>query len=104
VIVPPRAVDAVSLLALADVFVGGGGTMTREAALLGTPTATVFAGELAAVDAELIRRGLLVDLRRPGTLPRFEKKTPNRSTATREAAEALADAIVEAVRSASRRG
>ena len=31
--------------------------MTRESALLGTPTYTVFLGELAAEDAELIRLG-----------------------------------------------
>ena len=37
--------------------------MNRESALLGTPTYTVFAGELAAVDAELIRLGRLRDLR-----------------------------------------
>ena len=73
-IVPERAVDAASLMAFADVVIGAGGTMTREAAVLGTPTYTVFAGRLAGVDAELIRRGLLHDLRDPATRPRFEKK------------------------------
>jgi predicted glycosyltransferase len=61
--VPEHAVDARSLLALADLAIGGGGTMNRESALLGTPTYTVFAGTLAAVDVELIRRGRLGDLR-----------------------------------------
>src|SRR5207244_10034296 len=55
--VPEWAVDARSLLALADVTVGAGGTMTRESALLGTPTYTVFAGRPAAVDDALIRSG-----------------------------------------------
>jgi uncharacterized protein len=73
--VPDAAVDGSSLLALADLTIGGGGTMNRESALLGTPTFTVFAGELAAVDAELIRRGLLRDLRDDGSEPVFEKKT-----------------------------
>ena len=40
------------------------------------PTYTVFAGALAAVDAELVRRGCLHDLRTPGSEPRFEKRTP----------------------------
>jgi predicted glycosyltransferase len=71
--IPQRAIDACSLLALADLTVGAGGTMTRESAILGTPTYTVFAGRLAAVDAELIRSGRLVDLRAPASRVRFEK-------------------------------
>jgi predicted glycosyltransferase len=71
--IPERAIDARSLLAFADLTVGAGGTMTRESALLGTPTYTVFAGRLAAVDAELIRSGRLVDLRAPNGGVRFEK-------------------------------
>ena len=42
--------------------------------MLGTPTYTVFMPELAAVDAELIRRGRITDLREPGRFPRVEKK------------------------------
>ena len=63
VTIPATPVDGRSLLAYADVLVGAGGTMNREAALLGTPAYTVFAGRLAGVDAELIRLGLLHDLR-----------------------------------------
>lgn len=74
VVVPDEVMDGCSLLAFADLVVGAGGTMNREAALLGTPTYTVFAGHLAAVDSELIRLGLLRDLRMPGTFPRCEKK------------------------------
>jgi predicted glycosyltransferase len=73
--IPDHAIDGSSLLALADVAVGGGGTMNRESAVLGTPTYTVFAGELAAVDAELIRQGRLHDLRSDATTVVFEKKT-----------------------------
>lgn len=73
VIVPPRPIDALSLLACADLTIGAGGTMTRESALLGTPTYTVFMGRPAAVDAELIRLGLLRDLRTGGA-PAFEKR------------------------------
>jgi predicted glycosyltransferase len=61
--VPERTVDGLALLRSADVFVGAGGTMSREAALLGVRAYTMFAGRFAAVDAELIRRGLLYDLR-----------------------------------------
>lgn len=45
------------LLFYADAFIGGGGTMTREAALLGTPTYSLFSGKPAAVDEFLIAQG-----------------------------------------------
>jgi uncharacterized protein len=73
--IPERAIDGLSLLWFADLVVGAGGTMNRESALLGTPTYTVFAGRLAAVDQELIRLGRLRDLRDPAAVPAFEKKT-----------------------------
>ena len=71
---PAVAVDGRSLLAYADVVVGAGGTMSREAALLGAPAYTVFAGPLASVDAELIRLGLLRDMRKRGAELRIVKR------------------------------
>lgn len=58
-VVPASAVDSRSLMWAADLMIGAGGTMTREAALLGTPTVSVFAGEEPAVDAWLRERGSL---------------------------------------------
>jgi predicted glycosyltransferase len=58
-IVPDRAVDSRSLMAAADLVLGAGGTMTREAALLGVPTISVFAGRRAAVDTQLEAEGRL---------------------------------------------
>jgi uncharacterized protein len=72
--VPPGAVDGSSLLALADLTVGAGGTMNRESAVLGTPAYTVFAGPLGAIDAELIRQGRMHDLRDPEKSVTFVKK------------------------------
>ena len=60
--VPEHAIDAQSLIALADLVVSAGGTMNREAVALGTPVYTTFAGRLGAVDATLIREGRLVPL------------------------------------------
>jgi predicted glycosyltransferase len=65
VIVAEETVDGLRALLGADVFIGAGGTMCREAALLGVPAHTVFAGKLAAVDAQLMTAGLLRDLRFP---------------------------------------
>ena len=91
--VPGLPVDGSALLAAADLFVGGGGTMTREAALLGTPTYTVFLAELASIDAELIHRRLIVDLREEGKLPVVAKK----SVAAREGARNRSDAIYRVI-------
>lgn len=62
-VVPPRAIDAASLVAHADLVVSAGGTMNREAVALGVPVYTVFAGKLGAVDAALEREGRLRELR-----------------------------------------
>lgn len=62
-VVPERAVDALSLVALADLVVSAGGTMNREAAALGTPVYTTFAGRLGAVDESLVASGRLRTLR-----------------------------------------
>jgi predicted glycosyltransferase len=65
-VVPERAVDAQSLIALADLVVSAGGTMNREAVALGTPVYTTYGGRLGGVDEWLIREGRL----RPLTDPR----------------------------------
>jgi uncharacterized protein len=67
-IVPDRAVDAQSLIALADVVVSAGGTMNREAAALGVPVYTTYGGRLGGVDEELIREGRLKPLTDPRAL------------------------------------
>jgi uncharacterized protein len=68
VIVPEQAVDAQSLIALADVVVSAGGTMNREAAALGVPVYTTYGGRLGGVDEELIREGRLKPLTDPRAL------------------------------------
>ncbi|HYA08839.1 MAG TPA: DUF354 domain-containing protein [Gaiellaceae bacterium] len=68
VILPETAVDAQSLIALADVVVSAGGTMNREAAALGVPVYTTYGGRLGGVDEELIREGRLKPLTDPRAL------------------------------------
>lgn len=62
-------VSGPDLLFHADLFVGAGGTMTREAAVLGTRTYSVFSGRPAAVDRELVRSGRLQLLGSVADLP-----------------------------------
>ena len=67
-IVSRAAIDSRSLIYAADVMIGAGGTMTREAALMGLPTWTLFAGKTPAVDVWLESRGMLRRLTRPEQL------------------------------------
>jgi predicted glycosyltransferase len=59
VIVPAHVIDAVPLMRISSVFLGGGGTMTTEAALLGVPVISYYPGEPTLVERFLIRYGLV---------------------------------------------
>ena len=52
-----HAQDGRSLVALADALISAGGTMNREAAVLGTPVWSIFEGPLGGVDELLLREG-----------------------------------------------
>jgi len=67
-VVPNRAVDGSSLVAFADVLVSAGGTMNREAAVLGTPVWSIFEGRLGGVDERLVGEGRLRLLADPGEI------------------------------------
>jgi predicted glycosyltransferase len=54
------AIDAPSLLAYSSVFVGGGGTMTAEAALLGVPTFSCYPGKSYLIEKYLKKRCLII--------------------------------------------
>ena len=83
-IVPERAVDAQSLIALADVVVSAGGTMNREAAALGVPVYTTYGGRLGGVDEELIREGRLKPLTDPRALELEKRDSASGSRVRRE--------------------
>jgi hypothetical protein len=55
--IPPDALDGPNLLYYSDVVISGGGTMNREAAILGAPTYSLFKGQMPAVDRYLIDSG-----------------------------------------------
>ena len=59
VIMPREALDGANLIAAADFVVSAGGTMNREAAVLGVPAASIYAGKWAAVDEQLVKDGRL---------------------------------------------
>jgi predicted glycosyltransferase len=55
VIVPATPLDGANLMAASDLVISAGGTINREAAALGVPAASIYAGQWAAVDEELVR-------------------------------------------------
>lgn len=64
-LLPEHAIPGLQLLFWSDLAVSGGGTMNREAALLGTTAFSMFTGRKAAIDEELANRSLLTFLGRP---------------------------------------
>jgi len=54
------ALDIADIAPDCDVFVGAGGTMTREMAVLGIPTVSVYQDELLDVDRYLLEAGAFV--------------------------------------------
>jgi len=70
VLIPTQVLDGANLIAAADLVVSAGGTMNREAAALGVPAGSVYAGEWAAIDEELVHEGRLQKI---GSREDFEK-------------------------------
>ncbi len=89
VIVPDGAVDAQSLIALADLVVSAGGTMNREAAALGVPVYTTYGGRLGGVDEALIRDGRLKPLTDPRALELRKRDEASAPRVRRDPAELL---------------
>lgn len=93
-VVPERAVDAQSLVALADLVVSAGGTMNREAVALGTPVRTVFAGRLGAVDEQLVAQGRLGRLTDPSEAIPVRDSDRERPQRIRRDQDAFVDFLV----------
>jgi len=52
-------IDGPSLVAQSSLFIGAGGTMTAEAALLGVPTVSIYPSDPTLVEKYLIKAGLV---------------------------------------------
>lgn len=79
-VIPAVPLDGANLIAFSDLVISAGGTINREAAALGVPAVSIYAGKWAAVDEELVREGRLrrvsnvAELR---DLPITKKQTAN---------------------------
>jgi len=74
--IPACAIDALSLIHYADAVFSGGGTMSREAALLDVDAYSTFGGPLGAADEALSASGRLKLLQTPAQVDElaFEKR------------------------------
>jgi uncharacterized protein len=70
-----HVIDATSLLYYSTMFVGSGGTMTVEAALLGRPAISCFPGEKPLYIKYLERKGLVQTIRSPRRIARVVERT-----------------------------
>jgi len=68
IIVPQHVIDGVSLLRASSVFIGGGGTMSAEAALLGVPVISYYPGDQTFVEKFLVKYGLIERILDPGRI------------------------------------
>ncbi len=95
---PPGPLDGSNLIAYSDLVISAGGTMNREAAALGTPAASIYMGQWAAIDEELVRDGRMRRISTPEdvmTLP-IKKKTRRVARGAVRVAAEVADLILEA--------
>ncbi len=79
-IIPAQPLDGANLIAHSDLLVSAGGTMNREAAALGVPAASIYMGEWAAIDEQLLKEGRLQRLATAEDVQKLQlSKKPERS-------------------------
>lgn len=77
-IVLDQAVNGLDLAFAADLLISGGGTMNREAALLGVPVYSIFAGKQGALDAQMEKEGLITFIRNEDDIAKINLVKRNR--------------------------
>lgn len=97
IIIPKKVLDGANLLAAADLVISGGGTMNREAAALGVPVWTIFAGKQAAIDEYLINENRLKKIETIEDLMKIEfvKKTGRNARQNSHTKRLVADLILK---------
>jgi uncharacterized protein len=98
-----QAVDGLQLIWQSDVLISGGGTMNREAAVLGVPVYSIFTGRRPFLDEHLAAQGRMrfVDAMDKIHLVQFDKRSipPSgptvRSTLARDVAQMILRCVEE---------
>jgi uncharacterized protein len=92
-IVPSAPLPGPDLIAASDLVISAGGTINREAAALGVPTASIYAGKWAAVDEQLVKEGRL--LRITGNTDLEKLVVQKKRTAQPRRSAAVIDEVLE---------
>ena len=97
IIIPAHPLDGSNLIARSDLVVSAGGTMNREAAALGVPAASIYMGEWAAIDQQLVNEGRLLRIatEKDARELRIEKKTTSAARASAGVMQQVANLILE---------
>jgi predicted glycosyltransferase len=94
-VIPEKAIDGMKLIEFSDLVISAGGTMTREAAVMGTPSYTLFKGVIGAADKYLIAQKRITPIFNTGDFAKIElvKKKSSRTMIK----PALKDALVNII-------
>jgi uncharacterized protein len=92
VIVMDKVVDGKSLLSITDLFIGSGGTMTAESALMGIPTISYDAAP-NYIEKYLVRIGLVKRETNPKKISTLIKKMLNEDKKNRKKAKIILDSM-----------
>lgn len=97
IIIPENVLDGANLILAADLVISGGGTMNREAAALGVPVITIFAGKPAAIDEMLINEDRMIKIETLEDLDKINlvKKSSTNARRFLETKKRVADLILE---------
>ena len=96
-IIPAAPLDGANLIAASDLVISAGGTINREAAALGVPAVSIYAGKWAALDEELVKENRLRRISSTDDLRklRIEKKSGANPRRSREVIDEVVRLIFE---------
>lgn len=95
-LIPDEVLDGPNLIYHSDLVIGAGGTMNREATVLGTPVYSVFKGRLGSVDRYLISSGKMARIEDSTDVSKIKiRKKPKTTSAPWRAGQELLDEVIE---------
>jgi predicted glycosyltransferase len=94
-IIPSEPLDGANLIAASDLVISAGGTINREAAALGVPGVSIYAGKWAAVDEELVKEGRLQRISNAAELSKL--RLTKKQTANPRRSIAVIDEVVQQI-------
>ncbi|MEM3737439.1 MAG: DUF354 domain-containing protein [Candidatus Bathyarchaeia archaeon] len=94
IIIPEGTVDGPSLLAFTSIFIGGGGTMTAEAALMGVPSFSCYPSEPTSVESFLVKKGLIWHPTNAGVMVKMVRDVLRDLTRYKERSKAKAERLI----------